>query len=186
MSEAVGADPAIEELVRILERTPATLRAILEELPEGLIHADEGEGTFSPFSVLGHLVHGEREDWIPRARIIIERGEERPFDPFDRFGHVEATRGRSVEELLQEFARLRRESLESLHELLARGADLTARGTHPELGSVTLSQLLATWVVHDLNHLAQIARVVAHQFEDEVGPWREYLPILDYKRPRDA
>ncbi len=184
MSEGGDVDHGVDELVRILERTPATLRAILEELPEELIHADEGEGTFSPFSVVGHLVHGEREDWIPRARIIIERGEERPFDPFDRFAHVDATRDRTLEELLEEFARLRRESLASLRELLASGPDLSARGTHPELGTVTLSQLLATWVVHDLNHLAQIARVVAHQFEDEVGPWREYLPILDYKTRR--
>jgi uncharacterized damage-inducible protein DinB len=170
-------------MVRILTRTPDTLRAILEDLPDHLLHADEGEGTFSPFSVLGHLIQGEKEDWLPRARIIVTEGRSRPFDPFDRFAHVTAIEGRTLEELLDDFASLRRTNLEGLSELLKRSPDPDSVGTHPDLGAVTLTELLATWVVHDLNHLAQIARIVARQFEDEVGPWREYLPILIPREP---
>ncbi|MGH7542095.1 MAG: DinB family protein [Gemmatimonadota bacterium] len=169
---------AVDEMMQILERTPATLRALLEDLPDDLLHADEGEGTFSPFSVLGHLIAGEKEDWIPRARRILDQGTARPFEPFDRFAHIEATRGRTPDDLLDEFARRRAESLDRLRAILADEPDLEARGVHPELGEVTLRELLATWVVHDLNHVGQIARVVARQFEDEVGPWRAYLPIL--------
>ncbi len=174
---------AVAEMVRILTRTPDTVRAILEDLPDDLLHADEGEGTFSPFSVLGHLIQGEKEDWLPRARIILTEGRSRPFDSFDRFAHVSAIEGRALEELLDEFANLRKVNLDGLSELLDQDAELDSVGTHPELGSVTLAELLATWVVHDLNHMAQIARVVARQFEDEVGPWREYLPILIPREP---
>jgi uncharacterized damage-inducible protein DinB len=170
-------------MVRILTRTPDTVRAILEDLPDDLLHADEGEGTFSPFSVLGHLIQGEKEDWLPRARIIVTDGRSRPFDPFDRFAHVTATEGRTLEELLDDFANLRKTNLEGLSQLLEQNPDPASVGTHPELGEVTLTELLATWVVHDLDHLAQIARVVARQFEDEVGPWREYLPILIPREP---
>ncbi|MDX1579473.1 MAG: DinB family protein [Gemmatimonadota bacterium] len=170
-------DPTDDFMV-LLARTPATLRAILEDLPEELLHADEGEGTFSPFSVLGHLIQGERDDWVPRARWLLAHGRSRPFEPFDRFAHVEAIRGRALEDLLTEFERLREEGLAALRELLDEGADLASGGLHPELGEVTLGQLIATWAVHDLDHIGQIVRVVAHQFEDDVGPWKAYLPIL--------
>ena len=166
----------------LLARTPGTVRVLLEDLSPELLHADEGEGTFSPFSVLGHLIQGEIDDWIPRARWILEHGRGRAFPPFDRFAHVERTRDRSLDELLAEFETLRRTGLAALREVIGSGVDLDAGGLHPELGDVTLRQLLATWAVHDLNHIAQITRVVAHQFDDEVGPWKEYLPILQHDR----
>jgi len=167
-----------DDLFVLLERTPATVRALLEDLPLEILHADEGEATFSPFSVLGHLIQGEREDWMPRARWILEHGRERPFEPFDRFAHIEATEGRSLQQLLGEFDTLREAGLGALRDLLEGGVDMDAGGLHPELGEVTLGQLLATWAVHDLNHIGQIVRVVARRFEHEVGPWKEYLPIL--------
>lgn len=167
-----------EDVMTLLARTPATVRTLLRDLPTELLHADEGAGTFSPFSVLGHLIQGELDDWIPRAHWILAHGRDRPFEPFDRFAHIEQARDRSIDEQLDEFASLRETGLSALRELLGRGADLEAGGLHPELGEVTLGQLLATWAVHDLNHIAQIVRVVAHQFDDDVGPWKEYLPIL--------
>lgn len=169
----------VDDLLALLERTPATVRALLEDLPEDLLHAHEGEGTFSPFSVLGHLVQGEIDDWVPRAEWILEHGEGKPFVPFDRFAHIERTAGSSLDELLGEFETLRARGLETVRALMEKGVDLETRGRHPELGDVTLGELLATWAVHDLNHIAQIVRVVAHQFEEDVGPWREYLPILE-------
>lgn len=173
----------VEEMMRILARTPATVRALLEDLPPDLLHANEGEGTFSPVEVLGHLIEGEKDDWIPRARRILEEGTERPFEPFDRFAHRAWIGDRTLEELLAELERLRAENLEALRALLAEDPDLEARGLHPELGEVTLAELLATWVVHDLNHIGQIVRVVARQFDEEVGPWRDYLPILAPRQP---
>ena len=178
----VGDDMLAEEILTLLARTPGTVRVLLEDLPPDLLHADEGEGTFSPFSVLGHLIQGEIDDWIPRARWILEHGRARPFPPFDRFAHVERTRDRSLDDLLTEFETLRDTGLAALRGVIEAGADLDAGGLHPELGEVTLRQLLATWAVHDLNHIAQITRVVAHQFEDNVGPWRAYLPILHHDR----
>ncbi|WP_420634497.1 DinB family protein [Candidatus Palauibacter sp.] len=178
----VGDDMLSEDIITLLTRTPGTVRVLLQDLPPDLLHADEGEGTFSPFSVLGHLMQGEIDDWIPRARWILEHGRERAFPPFDRFAHIERTRDRSLGELLDEFETLRETGLSALREVIAGGADLDAGGLHPELGEVTLRQLLATWAVHDLNHIAQITRVVAHQFDDEVGPWKAYLPILQHER----
>jgi len=168
----------IEDLITMLERNPATIRTLLEDLPADLLHADEGEGTFSPFDVLGHLIQGELDDWVPRAQWMLEHGPAVTLPPFDRFAHVERSRGRGLDDLLTEFEELRAAGLATLREILAAGADLETRGRHPELGEVTLAQLIATWAVHDLNHIAQIVRVVAHQFEPDVGPWREYLPIL--------
>ena len=147
------------------------------------MHADEGDGTFSPFSVVGHLIQGELDDWVPRAEWILEHGPDVPLPPFDRFAHVSRTANAELEDLLSEFEGLREAGLDALRRILESGADLDAKGTHPELGEVTLAQLIATWAVHDLNHIAQIVRVVAHQFDDDVGPWREYLPIL---HPRDV
>ena len=182
-SEAIIADQALaEDILTLLARTPGTLRVLLEDLPPDLLHADEGEETFSPFSVLGHLIQGEIDDWIPRTRWILEHGRDRAFPPFDRFAHVERTRDRSLDELLTEFETLRETGLAALREVVEGEADLEAGGLHPDLGEVTLRQLLTTWAVHDLNHIAQIARVVAHQFEDEVGPWKAYLPILQHDR----
>ncbi len=178
----VSDEQLAEEILTLLSRTPGTVRVLLEDLPPGLLHADEGEGTFSPFSVLGHLIQGEIDDWIPRARWILAHGRERAFPPFDRFAHVERTRGRTLDELLTEFETLRETGLAALREVVEGEADLDAGGLHPELGEVTLRQLLTTWAVHDLNHIAQIARVVAHRFEDEVGPWKAYLPILRHDR----
>lgn len=162
----------------ILARTPAVLRALLQDLPDTLVRANEGEGTFSPFDVVGHLIHGERTDWIPRARILLEEGGGRPFEPFDRFAMYEAGRGRTLAELLDEFEALRAANLRTLDGWRLTDADLARRGTHPDLGPVTLGELLAAWAVHDLDHLAQIARVLAFQSRERVGPWRAYLPIL--------
>ena len=179
--ETIVSDEVLaEDVLTLLNRTPGTVRVLLEDLPPELLYADEGEETFSAFSVLGHLIQGEIDDWIPRARWILEHGRERPFPPFDRFAHIERTRNRSLDELLTEFERLRETGLAALREVIEGGVDFDAGGLHPDLGDVTLRQLLATWAVHDLNHIAQITRVVAHQFEGEVGPWKAYLPILHH------
>lgn len=166
------------EAVAILERTPATLDALLRGLPDGWRSAHEGGETWSPFDVVGHLIHGERADWLPRARRILEHGETRDFDKFDRFAQFTASEGRTLESLLDEFAALRRDSLRELAALQLTDADLDRRGRHPALGTVTLRHLLATWVVHDLDHVTQIARVIARQYSDEIGPWRVYMRII--------
>lgn len=166
------------ETMQVLERTPGVLRAMLAGLGERWIHGDYGADTFSPFDVVGHLISGERTDWMVRARCILEQGTARPFAAYDRYAQFEASRGRSLGELLDEFERLRRENLLALRGLRLGAADLARRGTHPALGEVTLAQLLATWATHDLNHLAQIARAMAAQYAEAVGPWREYLGIL--------
>jgi hypothetical protein len=169
---------ALEEAVAILAHTPATLDALLRGLPESWITANEGDKTWSPFDVVGHLIHGERTDWIPRARIILEHGDARPFDKFDRFAQLTVSKERALPALLDEFASLRRQNLQELETLTLTDADLDRRGRHPELGVVTLRQLLATWVAHDLDHIVQISRVLARQYSDEVGPWRAYLRII--------
>jgi len=168
----------VDESIGILSRTPAVLSALMSGLPEAWLHCREGEGSFSPHEVLGHLVFGERTDWIPRARIILEAGESRPFDPFDRHGHEAFTTTQSTGELLREFAALRQASLEALAGLRLDAAALDAAGTHPSLGRVTLRQLLSAWVVHDLGHIAQIARVLAGRHREDVGPWRQMLTIV--------
>jgi len=162
----------------LLARTPALLDAWLRGLPTEWVHATEGPETWSPFDVVGHLIHGERTDWIPRARIILASEGPKTFERFDRFAQLEAHRGRSLEELLDTFAELRRANLAALTALDLSPADLERTGEHPELGTVTLRQLLATWVAHDQGHVAQIARVLAKQYRDEVGPWRAYLRPL--------
>jgi hypothetical protein len=169
---------ALDEALTILQRTPAVLDALLRGLPDGWTTANEGGETWSAFDVIGHLIHGERTDWIGRARIILEQGEARAFDPFDRFAQFELSNGRTLPSLLDEFAAARQDNLRTLDALGLREADLDRRGRHPALGAVTLRQLLATWVAHDLDHLAQIARVLARQYSDEVGPWRAYLRII--------
>ncbi|MFH1844065.1 MAG: DinB family protein, partial [bacterium] len=159
----------------------ATLRCLLDDLSDQWLHADEGPETFSPFDVVGHLIHGEKTDWIPRAHIILQHGESRPFAPFDRFAQQESSRGKSLAELLDEFTALRRANLETLHGLEMQEADLERTGIHPELGRVTLRELLATWVVHDLGHLAQMIRAMSGLYRDEVGPWSGHLPILSVR-----
>jgi hypothetical protein len=169
---------AMDEAVAILTRTPATLDALLRGLPDEWTTAHEGGDTWSPFDVIGHLIHGERTDWLPRARIILEHGEDRAFDKFDRFAQFAASEGRSPASLLDEFAMLREHNLRELAALRLTDSDLDRRGRHPELGIVTLRQLLATWVAHDLDHVVQISRVLARQYSDDVGPWRAYLRII--------
>ena len=154
---------------QILSRTPATLNSLLRDLAPEWFASNEGPETWSPFDVVGHLIHGEKTDWIPRARIIIEHGEAGTFEPFDRFAMFENSKGKQLNDLLDEFARLRAESLAQLDELQITPELLARRAQHPELGVVTLSQLLSTWVLHDLNHIAQIVRVMAKQYGTAVG-----------------
>jgi hypothetical protein len=167
------------EAVAILERTPDTLRAMLEKLPSVWTDADEGADSWSPFVVVGHLIHGERTDWIPRARVVLEQGPDRRFTPYDRFAQLQESRGKSLGDLLEEFSMLRSGNLETLKGWRLTEGQLVLEGLHPDFGPVTLRQLLATWVAHDLGHIAQIARVMAKQYREEVGPWRAYLPIMD-------
>ena len=168
----------LDEASAILSRTPATLDALLRGLPDGWIAATEGGTTWSPFDVVGHLIHGEQTDWVPRAKIILEHGKARPFDKFNRLAQFTESAGRTLPELLDTFAALRRKSLDELASLHLTAADLDRRGRHPELGVVSLRQLLSTWVAHDLDHVVQISRVLARQYSDEVGPWRAYLRII--------
>jgi hypothetical protein len=168
----------LDETVAVLTRTPATLNALLRGLPESWVRSNEGKDTWSAFDIVGHLIVGERTDWMPRVRMILENGEARPFDPFDRFAQLKETQNKSLEQLLGDFARLRRENLAALKALNLRPEDVSRRGRHPALGVVTLSQLLATWAVHDLTHVHQLSRVMAHQYRDAVGPWSAYLGVL--------
>ncbi len=168
----------MDDALALLARTPPTLDALLRGLPDPWIAAHEGGQTWSPFDVVGHLIHGERTDWIPRARIILEHGEARAFDKFDRFAQFDVSEGRTLGSLLDEFASLRRENLRELESMRLTDAELERRGRHPELGVVTLRQLLATWVAHDLDHVVQVSRVLARQYSDEVGPWRAYLRVI--------
>jgi DinB family protein len=167
------------DAVAVLRRTPAALQAMLDGLADSWLLANEGPDTFSPRDVIGHLIHGEETDWVPRMRIILEHGEAVPFTPFDRFAFRTASVGHSTSALLERFAALRRESLRAVGAMTLDGAALARTGTHPGLGRVTLGQLLAAWVVHDLGHVKQVARVMAGQYREAVGPWREYLTILD-------
>lgn len=168
----------LQQTISLLTCTPAVLNALLRNLPETWTSRNEGEDTWRAFDIIGHLIHGERTDWMPRARMVLQCGESQPFEPFDRWGHIRESRGKSLEQLLDEFACLRSENVCELRALNLRQEDLELRGRHPALGVVTLSQLLATWAVHDLTHLHQISRVMAHQYRDAVGPWSAYLGVL--------
>ncbi|HSY03487.1 MAG TPA: DinB family protein [Acidobacteriaceae bacterium] len=169
---------SLDRTIALLTRTPAALDALLRGLPDPWIRANEGENTWSAFDVVGHLIHCERTDWMPRARIILEFGETRPFDPFDRWGHVQAVEGKSVGELLDDLARERAANLDELRGWNLTDGDLAKRGRHPALGTITLGELLAAWAAHDLNHLHQIARVMAIQYREEVGPFRQYMGVM--------
>jgi hypothetical protein len=168
----------LPDAVAVLSRTPSALDALLRGLSNSWVQHNEGQNTWSPFDIVGHLIAGERTDWMPRARIILENGEARAFDPFDRFQQFNESEGKSLDQLLDEFARLRKQNLAALEALNLGPQDFERRGTHPELGVVTLGQLLATWAVHDLTHLHQLSRVMAHQYRDAVGPWSAYLGVL--------
>ena len=165
--------------IAVLERTPSVLRAMLSGLGTEWIDANEGAETWSPYDNIGHLIHGERTDWIPRAQIILTQGENRCFTPFDRFAQFRESAGKSLAELLDQFSSLRSANLTTLAGWKLSDEQLALEGEHPALGTVTLRQLLSAWVVHDLGHIAQIARVMAKQYRDAVGPWRGYLPVLD-------
>jgi hypothetical protein len=173
----------LAQAVALLSRTPVVLQALLASLPPEWTQNNEGPETWSPYDVIGHLIHGERADWIARARIILADGEARPFDPVDRLAQFTDSQGKTLEELLAEFAALRERSLDALRGLKIGSAELERTGQHPALGRVKLKELLATWVAHDLDHLGQIARTMAKQYTREVGPWKAYLSILG-DRPR--
>ena len=169
----------VDEGIEVLERTPGVFRALLSGLPDGWITGDEGPETFSPWENLAHVIHGERTDWIPRAELILAQGSNRRFTPFDRFAHVRESAGKTTAQLLDEFAQLRSANVATLRGWKLSDRELALEGEHPALGPVTLRQLLATWVAHDLGHIAQTTRVMAKQYREAVGPWRAYLPVMD-------
>jgi hypothetical protein len=169
---------SLTESIALLGRTPATLDALLRGLPQAWVRCNEGDKTWSAFDIVGHLVFVDRTDWMPRVRIVLRNGEARAFDPLDRFAQLIESKNKSLEQLLTEFAGLRSENLTALYALNLQPEDLARRGTHPALGPVTLSQLLAAWVVHDLTHLHQLSRVLAHRYREAAGPWSAYLGVL--------
>jgi uncharacterized damage-inducible protein DinB len=173
---------ALDDAIPLLRRTPAVLQVWLGDLPDTWTTQNEGPETWSPFDVVGHLIHGERTDWITRTELLLAHGESRAFIPFDRFAQFQDSRGKSLRELLDTFSELRAQSLARLESLRLTPADFDRRGRHPELGPVSLGQLLATWVAHDLNHIGQIARIMGRQYTAAVGPWLAYLPLLGSRR----
>jgi hypothetical protein len=169
---------SLDDAVPVLRATPSVLRAWLADLPDVWTRSNEGPETWSPFDIVGHLIHGERTDWMPRLELLLAHGDSRPFIPFDRFAQFRDSQGKSLHQLLDTFAGLRLGNLSRLESFRLEPRDLNRPGRHPELGPVSLGQLLATWVAHDLNHLGQIARVMGRQYTEAVGPWLEYLPLL--------
>lgn len=168
-----------DKAIEILEQTPKTLNSYLGNLSDDWLFANEGDGTWSPFDVVGHLIHGEKTDWIPRLKIILSNAENKTFESFDRFAQFEASKRKSITQLLNEFELLRQDNLKVLKQLNLSSEQLQQKGIHPELGEVSLSELLACWVTHDLGHIAQISRVMAKQYKNEVGPWVAYIPIVN-------
>lgn len=171
-------DHDLQHTISLLARTPAALDALLRDLPDPWIRNNEGENTWTTFDVIAHLIDGERVNWLPRAKVILQTGESQPFTPFDRGGHLREGQGKTLGQLLDEFTRLRAENLTELRALDLQPQDLDLRGRHPAFGAVTLSQLLATWATHDLTHLHQISRIMAYQYRKAVGPWSQYLGVL--------
>ncbi len=171
---------SLERAYEILDRTPAVLQALLAGLSDDWIMPNEGPETFSPYDVVGHLVHGEKTDWVVRTKMILEFGNTKTFEKYDRFAQYEESKGKSLQQLLDEFAAIRKENMVWFKALNLTEADLDRKGMHPVLGDVTLRNLLATWVVHDLTHIAQITRVMAKQYKTEMGPWPEFFRILNY------
>lgn len=168
----------LESLIEVLESTPRVLDEWLRGLDEAWIRSDEGPESFSAFDVVGHLIQGEMKDWIPRIKVILRGGGWPVFEPFDRFAQLEADRGRAMSDLLDEFSRLRRQNIETLRDLELGAEELDLVGVHPDLGEVSMRQLLATWTVHDLGHIGQIARVMAKRYGADTGPWKAHLPVL--------
>lgn len=169
----------LEDSLSLLSRTPAALDALLRDLPDAWTRRGEGDKTWTAFDVVGHLIHCEHTDWMPRARMILQSGEARPFEPFDRWGHVAAVQGKSLSQLLDELSSVRAENVAEVRRWHLGPDELSLRGLHPALGPVTLSELLATWAAHDLTHLHQIARVMAHQYQDTVGPFAKFLGVMN-------
>lgn len=170
---------SLDKSLEILERTPGVISNMLENLSGFWIHNNEGPDSWSPYDIVGHLIHGEKTDWIPRIKIILEYGEERPFEPFDRFAQFQDFTDKKLDQLLKEFHQLRSENIETFRKLNLDTDDLDKSGIHPDFGPVTLQELIAAWVVHDLSHIRQIGRVMAKQYKSEVGPWEAYLPVLN-------
>ena len=171
---------SLERSIEILERTPEVLKALLSGLHEDWTQNNEGPDTFSPFDVVGHLIHGEKTDWRPRINRILEHGQEKAFDPYDRFAQYTESKGKTLAHLLDEFDALRSQNMEWFRSLSLNETEFEKKGMHPVLGNVTLRNLLATWVIHDLTHIAQIARVMAKQYKDEMGPWQQFFRIIHF------
>jgi len=169
---------SVTDTIALLSRTPSAVNALLRGLPNICVLSNEGEDTWSAFDIVGHLICADRTDWMPRVRLLLENDESRPFDPFDRFAQLKDNQGKLLEQLLDDFGRLRTENVSALRALNLQPEDLSRRGRHPALGPVTLSELLATWAVHDLTHLHQLSRVMANQYREMVGPWSAYLGVL--------
>lgn len=168
----------LKQSIQILSRTPSVIETLLTGLPDEWIFNNEGPDTWSPFDIVGHLIHGEKTDWIPRARIILSDREDKTFIPFDRFAQFENSKGKSLEQLLKEFKELRKENIQALQALKIDQEKLNAKGIHPDFGAVTLKQLLATWTVHDLSHIHQMTRVLGKNYQTEAGPWKAFISIL--------
>ena len=168
----------LHDAVPVLQHTPAAVNGLLRGLPGEWTEARETPGAWSPFDIVGHLIHADRTNWLTRADHLLAHGEALPFPPFNREGMIAASKGRTLEHLLDEFADVRAASVDRLTAMKLTAADLAQRGRHPDFGSVTLGQLLATWVTHDLSHLGQIVRVMAREYDEAVGPWRAFLRIL--------
>jgi hypothetical protein len=168
----------LKEATEILERTPDVLISLLSGLSDRWIYNNEGGESWTPYDIVGHLIHGEKKDWIHRTKIILEYGEDKPFEPFDRFAQVKDSEGKTLNDLLEEFAKLRNENIEVLNNLKLDKNDFDKKGIHPEFGKVTLNQLISTWVVHDLSHIRQISRVMSKQYKNEIGPWEKYLRVI--------
>jgi hypothetical protein len=169
-----------EQAIEILERTPAVLKSLLANISTDWVMNNEGPETFSPYDVVGHLIHGEKTDWVVRAKIILQHGVSRPFDPYDRFAQFEESKGKNLQQLLKEFEEIRKQNIAWLQSCQLTENDLERKGMHPVLGEVSLRNLLSTWVVHDLTHIAQVTRVMAKQYKDEMGPWPQFFRLLQF------
>lgn len=169
-----------EQAIEILERTPAVLSTLLSGISDDWVMNNEGAETFSPYDVVGHLIHGEKTDWVVRAKLILEHGTAKPFEPYDRFAQYEESKGKSLQQLLDEFDEIRKRNIAWFQSCQVTEEDLERKGMHPVLGEVSLRNLLSTWVVHDLTHIAQVTRVMAKQYKGEMGPWPEFFRILQF------
>lgn len=170
----------LNQAISVLERTPGVFKQLLDNISQEWTHKNEGKDTWSPYDVVGHLVHGEKTDWMPRLEIVLNDSENNTFEPYDRFAQFEMSKGKSLGDLLDEFEILRKKNLRTLKSKFLSSNDLTKQGIHPGLGPVTLNQMLSAWVVHDLGHIAQVSRVMAKQYKEEIGPWTQYLTIVNH------